>query len=90
MKIYITRPIPENAYEILKNGGLDVEANSENRVLSKQELIAKIAKRYDKKVYALNGFSQEKPSGFAGVYGTNNLVNFDPEKISEGKITDSG
>ena len=39
MKVYVARPIPENAYSILREAGLDVEINPENRILSKAELI---------------------------------------------------
>jgi len=42
MKVYVSRPIPQNAYKILKDAGLEVFANEENRILSKQELIENI------------------------------------------------
>ncbi|MCF7917975.1 D-glycerate dehydrogenase [Candidatus Gracilibacteria bacterium] len=42
MKVYIARPIPQNAYQILRDGGLDVEINPENRILTKSELIQKL------------------------------------------------
>jgi len=42
MKVFISRPIPENAYEILRSNGLDIEINPENTILSKEELIEKI------------------------------------------------
>ena len=30
MKVYVTRPIPENAYQILKDAGLEVSQNSDD------------------------------------------------------------
>ena len=42
MKVFIAQPIPENAAKILKEGGLEVEENKENKVLSKSELIEKL------------------------------------------------
>ncbi|MCF7906234.1 glycerate kinase [Candidatus Gracilibacteria bacterium] len=46
-------------------------------------LIAKIAKKFDKRVYALNGFLAKNPCGFDGVYGTNQLADFDPNSVSK-------
>ena len=42
MKVYISRPIPNNAVEILREAGIDVEINPENKVLKKSELIKAI------------------------------------------------
>ncbi|MCF7906235.1 D-glycerate dehydrogenase [Candidatus Gracilibacteria bacterium] len=41
-KIYISQPIPENALKILRDGGLEVETNTDNRVLEKSELMQAI------------------------------------------------
>ncbi|MDP3975958.1 MAG: D-glycerate dehydrogenase [bacterium] len=38
MRVYVCRPIPEVGIQILRDAGLEVEVNSENRVLSKEEL----------------------------------------------------
>ena len=47
-KIYITRKIPQIAEEKLKNAGYEVFANPEDRILSKEELIAELKKEpYD-------------------------------------------
>jgi len=45
--------------------------------------ILKIAKQYNKRVYALNGFLKKSTSEFDGVYGTNNLVDFDSKEIKK-------
>ncbi|MCF7812012.1 D-glycerate dehydrogenase [Candidatus Gracilibacteria bacterium] len=42
MKVFIARPIPQNAARMLREGGLNVQENLENKVLSSQELIQKI------------------------------------------------
>lgn len=42
MKVYIARPIPDNAAQILRDAGLEVEINPENRILSTPELIEKL------------------------------------------------
>jgi D-3-phosphoglycerate dehydrogenase len=42
-KIYVTRPIPEEGIEMLKKKGFKVDINSENKVLSKEELKKAVA-----------------------------------------------
>lgn len=42
-KVFVTRPIPEVGMNLLKEKGYEVEVNLENRVLSKDELKAKVA-----------------------------------------------
>ena len=37
-KIYVTRPIPEEGINLLKEKGFQVDVNPENKVLSKEEL----------------------------------------------------
>lgn len=46
MKVFITRPIPEPAQEMLKNAGFGVVVNSQDRVLTKDEL-KKAAQGFD-------------------------------------------
>jgi glyoxylate reductase len=41
MKIYVTRQIPEAGINMLRNKGYEVEINSEDRVLTKEEIIKK-------------------------------------------------
>src|SRR3989338_11638407 len=40
MKIYITRMVPDAGIKILKDNGYEVAVNPEDRVLTKEELIA--------------------------------------------------
>jgi len=48
MKVYITRQIPENGIKILKDKGYEVDINTENRPLTKEELINNLKdKNYD-------------------------------------------
>ncbi len=42
-KVFVTRPIPEPGMGLLKEAGFEVEINSEDRVLSTEELKVKIA-----------------------------------------------
>jgi len=47
-KIYVTRIIPESAVNLMKSGGYEVDVNPEDKVLSKDELIAELKKKeYD-------------------------------------------
>ena len=46
-------------------------------------LIAKMAKKFNKRVYALNGFLAKNSCGFDGVYGTNEFADFDAKNIKK-------
>src|SRR3989344_9495861 len=47
MKVYVTRPIIETGIELLKSKNIEVEVNTENRSLSREELKAKFSAGYD-------------------------------------------
>ena len=87
-KIFVTRTIPDQGLKILKEKGFEIKVRSENKAISKKELISELKKGYD----ALLCLLTDKIDGEIMDAGlpqlkiiANYAVGFDNINIEEGK-----